>query len=110
MGLRRWRQPGRPQTGFFRTEIFSRRQDRYAIEDHPAADKQGDKRSDDFSDHVKLVYCAPQPLALNGHCCARRIRESRAVATNGAEFGWLGYRGWPRRRLHSPRTARMTEK
>ena len=31
-------------------------------------------------------------------------------ATDLSVFGLLGYRGWPRRRLHSLRTERMTEK
>ena len=31
-------------------------------------------------------------------------------ATGLSMFGFLDYRGWPRCRLHSPRTERMTEK
>src|SRR6266581_8165366 len=42
---------------------------------------------------------------------ARRFLRSLAHSATGLSmFGLLDYLGWPRRRLHSPRAERMTEK
>ena len=55
--------------------------------------------------------CQAWNRAGRGGCRQNPIRADHLRRATGLSvFGLLDYRGWPRRRLHSPRTERMTEK
>src|SRR2546429_2891133 len=52
----------------------------------------------------------PYLIALRQSCPASGRRRQRASKSGLSMFGLLDYRGWPRRRLHSPRAERMKVK
>jgi len=52
----------------------------------------------------------PYLIALRQSCPSSGRRRQRASKSGLSMFGLLDYRGWPRRRLHSPRAERMKVK
>ena len=49
-------------------------------------------------------------LSSDPSCPSSGRRRQRASKSGLSMFGLLDYRGWPRRRLHSPRAERMKVK